>query len=175
MNFWRAYILTVSSDSKLLSVEFVEFKVDLFITSCFPYLYHLSITQNPVLLSPSFPLERACSVSKLCPVMSDSLWSHGLHPTRLLCSWNFPGKNSGVAISFFRGSSQPRDQTCVSCIGKSILHHWITWEVSHLPTTHTYIILQSTQGILVCSQLYSSFEKTKVTLQKHAYDLILMF
>ena len=73
MNFCRAYILTVSSDSKLLSVEFVEFKVDLFITSCFPYLYHLSTTQNPVLLSPSFPLERACSVSKSCPVMSDSL------------------------------------------------------------------------------------------------------
>ena len=32
-----------------------------------------------------------------------------------------------VAISFFRGSSQPRDQTlisCVSCIGKWILYHW---------------------------------------------------
>ena len=24
-------------------------------------------------------------------VMSDSLWSHGLLPTRLLCPWNFPG------------------------------------------------------------------------------------
>ena len=29
----------------------------------------------------------------------------------------FPGKNTGVGChSFFRGSSQPRDRTCISCI-----------------------------------------------------------
>ena len=26
----------------------------------------------------------------------DSLWPHGLLPTRLLCPWHFPGKNTGV-------------------------------------------------------------------------------
>ena len=31
-----------------------------------------------------------------CSVMSDSLWSHGLQPTRLLHPWNFPGKSTGV-------------------------------------------------------------------------------
>ena len=47
---------------------------------------------------------------------------HGVFQARML-EW--------VAISFFRGSSQPRDQTCiscVSCIGKQILYHWATWE-----------------------------------------------
>ena len=29
-------------------------------------------------------------------VMSDSLWPHGLQPTRLLCPWDFPGKSAGV-------------------------------------------------------------------------------
>ena len=29
-------------------------------------------------------------------VMSDSLWPHGLEPTRLLCPWGSPGKNSEV-------------------------------------------------------------------------------
>ena len=29
-------------------------------------------------------------------VVSDSLQPHGLQPTRLLCPWNFPGKNIGV-------------------------------------------------------------------------------
>ena len=29
-------------------------------------------------------------------VMSDSLWSHGLEPTRLLYPWDFPGKRTGV-------------------------------------------------------------------------------
>ena len=32
--------------------------------------------------------------------MSDSLWLHGLQPTRLLCPWNFPGKNTGVGCHF---------------------------------------------------------------------------
>ena len=27
-----------------------------------------------------------------------------------------------------RGSSQPRDRTCVSCIGRQTLYHWATWE-----------------------------------------------
>ena len=28
--------------------------------------------------------------------MSNSLWSHGLQSSRLLCPWDFPGKNTGV-------------------------------------------------------------------------------
>ena len=35
-------------------------------------------------------------VSKSCLVMSNSLWPHGLYPTRLLCPWNSPDKNTGV-------------------------------------------------------------------------------
>ena len=29
-------------------------------------------------------------------VVSDSLQSHGLYPIKLLCPWDFPGKNTGV-------------------------------------------------------------------------------
>ena len=32
--------------------------------------------------------------------MSDSLPPHGLQPTRLLCSWDLPGKNTGVGLPF---------------------------------------------------------------------------
>ena len=49
--------------------------------------------------------------------------------TRLLCPWNFPGKNTGgVAISFSRGSSQPRDQTQVSSIVGRRFTIWATRE-----------------------------------------------
>ena len=41
--------------------------------------------------------------------------AHGIFPARIL-EW--------VAISFFRGSSHPRDGTCISCIGRWILYHW---------------------------------------------------
>ena len=33
-------------------------------------------------------------------VLSDSLGTHGQQPTMLLCSWNFPGKNTGVGCHF---------------------------------------------------------------------------
>ena len=33
-----------------------------------------------------------------------------------------------VAISYPRGSSWPRDQTCVSCNGRQVLYHCATWE-----------------------------------------------
>ena len=42
---------------------------------------------------------------------------HGICQARIL-EW--------VAISFLRGSSQPRDQTCVSCTGRPILYHRTT-------------------------------------------------
>ena len=35
-----------------------------------------------------------------CSVVSDSLRPHGLQSTRLLCPWNFPGKNTGVGCHF---------------------------------------------------------------------------
>ena len=36
----------------------------------------------------------------MCSVLSDSLWRHGLQPTSLLCSWDFPGKNTRVGWHF---------------------------------------------------------------------------
>ena len=35
-----------------------------------------------------------------CSVISDSLRSHGLEPTELLCPWYFPGKNTVVGCHF---------------------------------------------------------------------------
>ena len=38
------------------------------------------------------------SLSKVlvCSVLSDSLGTHGLYPSRLLCQWDSPGKNTGI-------------------------------------------------------------------------------
>ena len=68
----------------------------------------------------------ACSVTQWCPTLCDPMncsppgsFVHRILQTRIL-EW--------VAISSSRGSSQPRDQTCVSCIGRQILYHCATWE-----------------------------------------------
>ena len=54
-----------------------------------------------------------------------------------------------VAITSSRGSSQPRDQTCIfcdSCIGRLILHHWATWEAQILGTFHYVGMIDETTG-----------------------------
>ena len=60
-------------------------------------------------------------VAKLCPILCDPI-DHSLTGSSVrgtsqarILEW--------VAISFSRGSSQPRDQTPVSCIGRWILGH----------------------------------------------------
>ena len=45
-----------------------------------------------------------------------------------------------VAISFSRGSSQPRDWTRVSCITRWIHYHWATWEAYFLPYFSHFLI-----------------------------------
>ena len=68
---------------------------------------------------------RAQSCLTLCDPMDCSPPGssvHGVSQARVL-EW--------VAISSYRGSSWPRDQThvsCVSCIGGWLLYHWATWE-----------------------------------------------
>ena len=53
---------------------------------------------------------------------------------RLLCPWDFPGKNTGwVAMPFSRGSSQPRGWTLVSLLAGSFFTTSITWEAPPFP------------------------------------------
>ena len=65
---------------------------------------------------------------------------HGILQARIL-EW--------VAISFSRGSFQPRDWTCVSCTGRCILYHWATGEAPQslmlLPTECLASLLDSLQ------------------------------
>ena len=59
--------------------------------------------------------------------MSDSLWPYEPYPTRLLCPWDFPGKNIAmVAISFTKGSSQPQGSN----------PRLLYWQVDSLPQSH---------------------------------------
>ena len=58
---------------------------------------------------------------------------HGILQARIL-EW--------LVISYFRGSSQPRDQThisCVSCISRWILYHCATWEALFSPGSDDFI------------------------------------
>ena len=63
-------------------------------------------------------------------VVSNSLQPHGLYPPKLLCPWNFPGKNPGAACHFLLQGIFPTQglklhllglHFCV-CISRQILY-----------------------------------------------------
>ena len=67
----------------------------------------------------------ACSV-----IQSDSLQPYRLQPARLLCPWDFPGKNTGVSCHFLLQGIFPT-QGSNPCF-LSLLH----WQVGSLPLSH---------------------------------------
>ena len=79
----------------------------------------------------------------LCPGESEKvLRPHGLGPARLLCPWNFPGKNAGVgSLSLFQGifPSQESNRSLLHC--RRILYHYA-----------------STTIIIICSPLNAIYE-----------------
>ena len=75
--------------------------------------------------SPLHKRECVCLVTQLCPTLCE--------PTDCNPPGSFggdsPGKNPGVGChAFFRGSSQPRDKTQVSCIAGRFFTIWVTRE-----------------------------------------------
>ena len=96
--------------------------------------------------------------------------THELYPARLLCLWNFPGKNSGAGCHFIlQGISLTQGSTpnlLVSCIGRCILYHCATWE-AQLPTTYfgkislwKNILFINRNALLDFPQIRWSFLKT---------------
>ena len=75
------------------------------------------------------------------------LWAQYLGNQALehrLSSWQY----TGSAAPWHMGSSQNRDQTCVSCIGKQVLYYWATTEApwfSYLTLTNHTDLFQHTQ------------------------------
>ena len=57
-----------------------------------------------------------------------------------LLSMGFPRQElEWATISFTRGSSRPKNRTCISCIGRQILYHWATWEASYASYTPSHL------------------------------------
>ena len=57
-------------------------------------------------------------------------------------------------------SSQPRDWTHVSCIGRQILYHWATWEALHHPLQQSSLVFQK----LFCRNLSKVAGEVVLTL-----------
>ena len=62
-------------------------------------------------------LSHSCQPCASCSGVSNSVRPRGLQPTRFLCPWNSPGRNTLVGCHALpRGSSWPKDLTHIFCI-----------------------------------------------------------
>ena len=57
-------------------------------------------------------------------VVSDSLWPHGVKPARLLCLWDFPGKNTGIRCHFLLQGT---------FLTQGLNTHLLHWQADSLP------------------------------------------
>ena len=67
-----------------------------------------------------------CVHAQLCPTLCDHMACTSLGFS--VCGISQARILEQVAISFFRGSSWLRDQTCIPCTGKWVLYQCTTWE-----------------------------------------------
>ena len=78
--------------------------------------------------------QSCCVLCSVTSVTSDSLRPHGLQPTRLLCPWDSPGKNTGVGCHALLQGILPTQGS------NPHLHcRWILYLLSHqgnLPHPH---------------------------------------
>ena len=131
-------VSTVSPVSPALQADSSPAEPSVFLSEVMKMLWNLTREDACTNLCIHYKSLYMCLVVKLCLTLSGLC---GLQSTRLLCPWYSPGKNIGVvAISFSRGSFQPRDWTCLSCIGNWVLYHWATREANCMLTRANFMV-----------------------------------
>ena len=89
------------------------FSLSVDIETCFAQTWRFALRQCLLL----------CWVTcaQLCIQLFQTLWT-----TRLLCPWNFPGKNAGVGCHFLHLGIFPTHESNPSLL------HWLHWQVESL-------------------------------------------
>ena len=122
----------------------------------------MSAVPNPISLPPGsrlpLPLRTArtfrvsvCVWASSVPQSCQTLRPARLWPARLLCPWNFPGKNTGVGSHFpdGRGASRPE----VESVSPALAGRFFTAEPLEKPQVSVYPSLK-----WECSQCEKSFQ-----------------
>ena len=110
------YTLVKDSCMKLINISITS-QIYLFII----YLFFFWLVRT-------FQWKKSESIT--CSVKSNSLWPHGLQPTRLLFPWNSPGKNTGVGSqSLLPGIFPTQRSNPGLCITGRFFTIWATREV----------------------------------------------
>ena len=68
----------------------------------------------------------SCMPAESCPTLCDPMDCGP--PGSSVCGISQARTLDWIAVFCPRGSSRPRNRTCVSCVGRQIPYHWATWE-----------------------------------------------
>ena len=112
---------------------------------------HSSESQEIWNLSPILLLHESESVN--CSVMSNSLWPHGVWPTRFLCPWNSPDKNTGVGCHLPLPGDNPNPGIEPESPALQVNSLPSKPPRKHLSDSHTYL-LEARQHFSVRSGVY---------------------
>ena len=100
-------------------------------------------------------------VFSVASVVWDSLWPHGLYPTRLLCPWDFPGKYTGVGCHALLQVIFPT-QGSNPCL--------LYWQVDSSPLSHWGKPF-NLYNLLFIQQPYNRNKKTLTFLRSPVVEL----
>ena len=98
--FWGDTVILWSTRSTYLIIQVAKIYFSSMFDLCLQFLAHRSPNPRNV---PCVEDDKVC-LCRAVPswsAVSDSLWTRGLQPTRLLCSWDSPGKTTGLSCDFF--------------------------------------------------------------------------
>ena len=114
---------------KLFSLSLSIYLSTYLLSSClriavsYYFYYGMTISSRvPRALDPAFKHQVAMGSSLSCVQL---WWPHGLQPTRILCPWDFPGKNPGVGCHVYL-PAQGLNLCLLHC--RQILYCWATRE-----------------------------------------------
>ena len=88
---------------------------------------------SPALAGGFFTTSIIWKACYMCLILSNSLWPRGLQPARLLCPWNFPGKNTGVGYHALLQKIFPTQELNPSspALAGRFFTIWATWEAQN--------------------------------------------
>ena len=94
---------------------------------------------------------RVRSVTQSCPTGDPMVYSQAL----LSMGFYLQEYWSGLPFPPLGESSQPRDQSHVSCVGRQSLYHWATWEAHRCQCIQLINGVLSSHILIVTKRIYS--------------------
>ena len=141
-------------------------------SSLFPSPHFTFIFNTIPSFQPLLVLIFKCVFS--CSVMSNSLRLRGLQPTRLLCPWKSPGKNTGVSCYFLLQGNFPTEGSNLHLLlllqWQGILFHRDFWEAIRKNTFESVLIRWMKLEPIIQSEV-SQKDKHQYSILMHIYEI----